>query len=318
MPATRFPFVRGLHELTGRAFAYVQPDGSWGWSNAGLITDGSATLLVDTLFDLRLTREMLDAMRRAVPAAATIDTLVNTHGDPDHTFGNQLAGDAVIIASARAAEDMLAGESPEMLRGLMTQAPQLGAAGAFILRAFSAFDFSDIALVGPSRTFEGSLRLAVGDVPVELIEVGPAHTRGDTLVHLPGERIVFSGDIVFSGGHPVIWSGSVDGWIRACDRILGLDVEIVVPGHGPVTDKAGVREMRDYLTLVAAEATRAFDAGVSAREAARDIDLSGYAHWSDPERIVTTVDAVYRERAGDRAEPDRLALIAAMGESQGN
>ncbi len=54
-----------------------------------------------------------------------------------------------------------------------------------------------------------------------------------------------------------------------------------------------------------------------AREAARDIDLSGYAEWSDPERIVTTVDAVYRERAGDRAEPDRLALIAATVERQG-
>src|SRR3712207_7524042 len=54
----------------------------------------------------------------------------------------------------------------------------------------------------------------------DLIEVGPAHTRGDTLVHLPRERVLFAGDILFVGGHPVIWHGSVDGWIAACERIL--------------------------------------------------------------------------------------------------
>src|SRR3546814_7866865 len=71
-------------------WAYVQPDGSWGWSNTGLIVDGDQTLLVDTLFDLKLTGQMLTAMRDAVPAAARIGTLVNTHANGDHTFGNSL------------------------------------------------------------------------------------------------------------------------------------------------------------------------------------------------------------------------------------
>ena len=310
---TEFPFVKGLHELSPSAYAYVQPNGSWGWSNAGLVVDGPATMLVDTLFDLRLTQEMLDTMRRAVPAAASIDTLVNTHGDPDHTFGNQLVDDAVIIASSSAVEDMLDGETPEQLRDLVAHAPGLGVAGEFILRAFSEFDFSNITLVTPSRTFDGEMRLSVGDVPVSLIEVGPAHTRGDTLVHLPRERIVFTGDIVFSGGHPVMWSGSVDGWISACDRILALDVEVVVPGHGPVTDKAGVRGLRDYLEYIAAEATDSFHAGVPAAQAARMIDLSAYAGWIDPERVLVMVAAIYRARAGVTSAPDRLELIAEMG-----
>jgi glyoxylase-like metal-dependent hydrolase (beta-lactamase superfamily II) len=79
------------------AMAYLLPDGSRGWSNAGLIVDGDRTLLVDTLFDLKLTAEMLDSMRRSIPAAARIGTLVNTHHNGDHTFGNQLVEGAEII-----------------------------------------------------------------------------------------------------------------------------------------------------------------------------------------------------------------------------
>ena len=105
-PMGRAPYTKGLHDLGNGLWAYLQPDGGWGWSNAGLIVDGDRSLLVDTLFDLKLTREMLDAMRRASPAAATIDTLVNTHGNGDHWFGNQLVGDARIVTSSRSAREM--------------------------------------------------------------------------------------------------------------------------------------------------------------------------------------------------------------------
>jgi len=96
---TSWAFTKGLHDLGNSTYAYLQPDGTWGWSNAGLIVDGDAALLVDTLFDVRLTREMLAAMRSAVPAARKIGTVVNTHGNPDHVFGNQLVADSTIIAS---------------------------------------------------------------------------------------------------------------------------------------------------------------------------------------------------------------------------
>ena len=73
------PYQRGLTDLGRGAFAWLQPDGGWGWSNAGLITDGDQSLLVDTLYDLHLTRDMLSAMRDAAPKAAkSIGTLVNT------------------------------------------------------------------------------------------------------------------------------------------------------------------------------------------------------------------------------------------------
>ena len=100
-PPMERPYTKGLHELGNGLYAWLQPDGGWGWSNAGLVVDGDRSLLVDTLFDLKLTREMLAAMRARHAAAARIDTLVNTHANGDHCYGNQLVAGARIIASAR-------------------------------------------------------------------------------------------------------------------------------------------------------------------------------------------------------------------------
>ena len=89
-----------------------------------------------------------------------------------------------------------------------------------------------------------------------------------------------------------MWSGPVDNWVRACDLILGLDAEAIVPGHGPVTDERGPVMVRDYLTFVQREATERNRAGMSAAEAARDIDLGEFAEWTDSERLAVNVHAV--------------------------
>ncbi len=305
-------YTRGLHDLGNSVYAYLQPDGSWGWSNAGIVTSGTASLLIDTLFDLKLTQEMLDTMRKSIPAAADIDMLVNTHANGDHCYGNQLVAGAQIIASARTAEEMVTGVSPGQMAALLKMAPAMGQLGEFMSRIFSPFEFDNITLTLPDKTFEGKLTIQVGDRTVELLEVGPAHTLGDTLVHIPADRVIFTGDILFIGGHPIMWAGPTSNWIRACDLILSLDVETIVPGHGPITDKKGVVEVKGYLEYIYAEARKRYEAGMPASEAARDIPLDRYASWSEGERIAVNVISIYRELSGDQTHPSVASLFGQM------
>lgn len=308
-------YAKGLVETGDGLFAWLQPDGGWGWSNAGLIADGGDACLVDTLFDEALTAEMLAAMRDATGIdAGAIGTLVNTHANGDHTHGNGLVANAEIIASEASAREMEA-FSPAVLAQMKAAggAGQLGVAGRYFAEIFAPFDFAGVNERLPTKTFSGRHRLSVGDRVVELIEVGPAHTAGDVLVHVPGARTIFTGDILFIEGTPIMWNGPVGNWLKACDLILGLDVETIVPGHGPLTDKAGVREVRDYLAYIAGEARARFDAGMDAEAASRDIPLGRYASWRDAERIAVNVDALYREFSGDTAPPDALKLFERMG-----
>jgi cyclase len=324
-----------LLEVGDGTLAYLQ-QGSWGWSNAGLVTSRGDALLVDTLYDLNLTRRMLDTMRRRIPAAENIETVVNTHANGDHCWGNQLVSGAEIIASRRAAHEMrdlspglmktlvrasrmalALGERAQVVTGLLGRvgigrAVSFGEAARFVVDKFGAFDFEGIDLTLPTTTFDDRLTLRVGDKDVHLIEVGPAHTSGDAIAHVPSDRVVFTGDILFIGSHPIVWDGPVSNWIRACDRILELDVDTVVPGHGPLTDKGGVRRVKEYWEYLLSEASDRFEAGMSADEAARDIALEGFSHWLDRERVAVNVDTIFRELSGDRSKRDPLALLARM------
>ena len=291
----RYSYTEGLHDLGSGCFAYLQPDGGWGLSNAGLVLDGNDSLLIDTLIDLPRARRMLDAMAAATPAAKQIGTVLNTHAHPDHTGGNALFADSLIIASEATAEEMRAIANGPM-RDAIERWREFGETGAFLHEVMgSRFEIAGLARVYPNRTFATELTLHVGVKEVRLIKVGPAHTQGDTLAYVPADRVVYTGDILFHQVHPLASSGSIQAWIDACDQILGWDVEIVVPGHGPLTDKSGVRRMKDYWEYARREARKRFDAGMSFDEAARDIVWDAYRGWVDEERIFSNVNALYRE-----------------------
>jgi len=301
-----------VHDAGDGCWAYVQRDGSWGWSNAGLIVGDGTSLLVDTLFDLQLTKEMLDAFAGRT-ATAPIDTVVNTHANGDHCYGNELVAGAEIIASSACAEEM--GEvAPAMLAGL-NSAP--GDVGELFRSFFGDFTFDGITLTPPTRTFDGRLAVDVGGREVELIEVGPAHTKGDAIVHVPDAKTVFTGDILFIGGTPIVWAGPLSNWVAACDLMLGMDVDVVVPGHGPLTDKAGVAAVRDYLAFVDAEATARHDAGIDAWEAAKEIAKlvdagKDFSEWGEGGRIAVNVETVYRTLDPSHHSPDVVEQFRRM------
>lgn len=311
---SRRPFRRGLEELGDGLYAWMQPDGSWGWSNAGFVCEGDESLLIDTLFDEPLTAEMLAAIDDATGIAPEhIGQLVNTHANGDHTHGNALVPNAEVFASAAAAKEM--GELPpaalaKLKEGGATGA--LGEAGRFFAEIFEPFDFTRARGRMPTHTFERRLDLRVGDRQVELHVLGPAHTSGDLLVWLPAERAVFTGDLLFIEATPVMWAGPVQNWLAACERILAFGADHIVPGHGPMTDARGVRAVQEYLRFLDREARLRFDAGMTAEAAALDIALGEYRHWLDAERIAVNVDTLFRDYRGDHSPPDVVRLFGLM------
>jgi len=265
---------------------------------------------VDTLFDVPLTREMLEAMR-PITATQPVDATVNTHGNGDHCFGNAaLPAQTTIYATARAVADMRE-EPPALLRTLLATdlGPELG---EFAARIFGPFQFEGLEARLPSQTFDGRLELDVGGRVLELIEVGPAHTGGDTIVHVPDAATVFTGDILFSGGTPIVWAGPVSNWIAACEAIVGLGARTLVPGHGPVTDGDGVREVRRYLESVRDQARQLYHAGIDARDAADEIDLQEFVGWTCPERIVQNVEELYCEFDPNRTPAPAIEVFQGM------
>ena len=311
------PFNKGLSDLGNNIYCYLQPDGGWGWSNAGLIADGDESLIVDTLFDEDLTLEMLDSMKSAEPKGMkNIRALINSHSNGDHCNGNNCVDTDEVISSEATLEEM-SHESPEMMAALLKQAPEMGALGKYFLECFGSFNFEGVTKRLPNTTFTGETQRQVGDKIVELIEVGPAHTNGDVLVHVPSDKVVFTGDILFIEGHPILWAGPVKNWINACDRIISMEVDFVVPGHGPVTDNRGVKAVRDYLVYIDTESRKRFESGLSALEAAKEIDLDLFSTWGDGERIAVNVNSLYREYKGEEKREEITLLFQQMAELSG-
>jgi glyoxylase-like metal-dependent hydrolase (beta-lactamase superfamily II) len=224
--------------------------------------------------------------------------LVNTHHNGDHCWGNQLLRHAEIIGHRLCAEAMVKDLKPSALQALV-RSPDLEPALQSFARDLQEFDFSGIELTPPTTLIEADLELDLDGTAAHVLYVGPAHTAGDVVVHLPEAGVLFGGDILWRQCTPLGWEGTFPRWIQALDRILDLAPEVIVPGHGPVCGLEGVRELKAYLGYVISESERFFDAGLTALDAARRIGPGSYGSWTQPERLIFNVERAYRELRGD-------------------
>jgi cyclase len=286
-------------QLTPEVHAYVQPDGGWCLNNAGFVSDGESTLLVDTAATERRARALREAILGAgFPLPRTV---VNTHHHGDHTYGNGVFPEAVVIGHDSCRREVL--EAGHQLHLLWPQT-----------------DFGDITITAPTMTYSDRLTIHVSDVEVRLIHPGGvAHTPGDTVVHLPRQRVVFTGDLIFQGGTPFIPMGSLSGSLRALDVLRSLDATTVVPGHGPITDPSAYDATERYLRYVAELAQRGHAKGITPLETAREADLGVFAELRESERLVANLHRAYAELDGkpEGSPLDAAAVFGDMAEMNG-
>lgn len=299
-----------LREIATDVYACLQEDRGLGWSNSGLVNRGGG-LVIDTFWDLPHTRDLIANYSRVWKNPAR--RVVNTHHNGDHCWGNQLFEGAEIIGHRFCLEGMKK-ESPELLQMIKGMAGSDDAPMARLAKALDAWDFTGITPTPPTTLIDDRLSLDLDGIEAHLIYAGPAHTGGDVIVHLPEQRVVFTGDILFRLCTPIGWEGTFENWAKALDLVVALGPDIIVPGHGPICGVEGPKEMKAYLEYVRSEARRFFDEGLSALDASRRIDLGPYAGWTEPARIIFNVERAYREFRDEPfdAEIDAQSLMRNM------
>lgn len=280
---SRSPYV---DELASGVYAYVQPAGGWMVNNCGVVVDDSdCALLVDTTSTQKRNLALLAEVARVSRGAPR--TVVNTHHHPDHTYGNGfLPPETVVVAHDRCRDEVVA-------------------AGLDATRVITEPDYGDLRLRPPEVTFSDGLTLHLADRTVRLEHAGPAHTSNDVIVWLPGQRVLFAGDLAFAGGQPFFLEGSLGGYRKALARLRELGPEVLVPGHGPVCRGDAVGTLLDdldaYAGYVSDVASASFAAGLSPLEAARKHRQNPFSGWAETERLVGNLHRAYAELGDDPA-----------------
>jgi len=280
-----------MKEVADGVFAYVQATGGFCIANAGLIRGPESAIAIDALF----TPAMTHAFRSQIAHVTDrpVRQLINTHHHVDHTLGNEHFTGADIIAHVRCREQIERVGVPRERLGAM--APHF------------ATEIAASQIRPPNVTFADRMVLYLGDRRIELMHLGTGHTVDDVLVYLPAEKVLFAGDVAFHYVTPLAFEGHISGWIRVADAIATMDVETIVPGHGPVGDISDLREMRDYLALVRREARRGHAEGAPPQAVAERIKLGRFSRWGEAERIVPNVLRLYQEFDGAIDQPMDLS-----------
>jgi glyoxylase-like metal-dependent hydrolase (beta-lactamase superfamily II) len=313
-PTRRVPMK--LQQVSESCFAVLNEKNRVCDANSGLINRGGG-VVIDTQSDLFHARRMIELFGQVWPGMPK--RVINTHEDGDHVWGNQLFEGAEIIAHRTVPERMREVADPkeiqQLLKGpdrLLTRpmaGPTHPGALALARQLRQDFDFDGIELTLPTTLFDEQYALDLDGTEAHLIYVGPCHQLGDTIVHVPKEGVVFAGDVIFRECTPMGWTGTYEKWLRTLDLVIGLDPEVIVPGHGPVCGIEGAMEMQAYLEYVRDEAQRFFGQGLTALEASKRIELGPYGAWRTPARAYLNVERAYREF---RSEPSDAHWDAAQ------
>jgi cyclase len=267
--------------------AYLQPDGGWYLNNAVLIAGPDSCVSVDTAATEDRTRAYRAAVARVTDRP--VRAIVATHHHGDHTHGNHLFPEALVISHAYCRERVLRADYHA------------------VLALFTGPSWGDIRPAPPGLTFRDELTWWSGDRRIDLRHPGrSAHTAGDVYAWLPDDRVLVSGDLVFDGGTPLLAEGSPSGLARTLEELGELDPLTVVPGHGGLCGPEVIKSTLEYVRWLLELAALARAEGLSPIEAARQADLGRWAGLRESERLVANLHSCYAELTGTPVDMMRL------------
>jgi glyoxylase-like metal-dependent hydrolase (beta-lactamase superfamily II) len=221
-------------------------------SNVGVLKTSEGSVVVDTM---TFTLQGREVRERAEELAGPVRTIINTHYHLDHTHGNPAFPSGLPVVATAKTRAYLEALDADYWKG-------------------------DAAGTLPNQTFENEHLITLGGKHIRLLHLGRGHTDGDLVALFVEDRVVHTGDLFFNGRYPNIdleAGGSVREWSATIDRILELDFDKVIPGHGPVTDRNGLRGFQRFMQQLGEISRKAELSGKSLEETQADAVLDADA-----------------------------------------
>ena len=270
-----------LKKLTDRVYAFI---GEEGGTNSGFVVTDSGVVVIDTQGPRGLALDLRKRIKEVTELPVIY--VINTHYHGDHTFGNQYFREALAIISHEETRSLLI-EKDEPHR-------------ARFKGFFGEDSLDEFTLTLPEITFSDRLVLRAGSTTFEIVHTPPAHTYGDAYVYVPGEDVVFTGDLLYKGRLPWLHDGVFSGALKAVDELIGLNASRYVPGHGDVAAKEGLLEYKKYLLDLDSEVRRLKGLGKGAEEIKKEISLPAYeGYLMYREWLPLNAEKVYMELSGE-------------------
>lgn len=219
-----------------------------GWnSNSGFVITKTGVLVVDTGSSEEIGNALKQTIRQVTDKP--VKWIVNSHAHGDHWLGNIAFKDSnPVIYATSTVNDLTKSE---------------GATWVDNFKRLSEGATGDTPLLLPNKIIDERAELLLDETKIVLFPSGDSHSPGDLITWLPEQRILISGDVVYSDRMPTTSASNLSQWISMLDELQQLDPVAVIPGHGDVTDVEGLQRLHALLSGIREEVQKGYEAGLS-------------------------------------------------------
>jgi glyoxylase-like metal-dependent hydrolase (beta-lactamase superfamily II) len=271
-------------ELTTGVYARLHE----GLTNAGIIVGDDGVLVIDSLRVPSFARELISDVKHL--SDKPITHVIDTHSHWDHSWGNEEFPNSTIIGHENCRAEMLDLEALDAWRNKVVSSNERWSEEA-----------KGVRVTPPNLTFETSMQLYFGGRRIDLRYLGRAHTSGDIFIHLPDDGLLFTGDVAQDGGIPFMLDGYIQDWVGTDARLLELDCERFMAGHGPIGERPAIAESAQFINALAAGTKQAVAEGQDEATAAAGVTEAlseRFGSWRGFERVEESVAFAFREISG--------------------